>query len=370
MRLMLPMHVTSPWSRGAARLLADSGHAVHVFDFVIPQDGFLGYFGGGMLRPDLGELQDGVRLHQSRPLHPSKWRYLLAAPAFRRLCRRESIDLVLVLGCGGFAAMTYASGFRPYAVMATGSDVLLARGPTRRINRHILRRAAAVFANGEYLRDRTSDLAGRPDVASICLGTDLERFAPPAARPAPPTMICTRGFLPVYNNEYIIEGLARLPEEVGFDQVVFTSSGPTLESVRRRAASVLPPTVYRRLQFLGGVDATDLLHHLQRAGIFVSMSRSDGTSISLLEALACGLFPVVSDIPPNREWIDSRKRNGLLVPLDRPEALAAALEQALADAEGRRRAAEINRRLVATRADGRANMRRLAARLEQALGKG
>ena len=103
---------------------------------------------------------------------------------------------------------------------------------------------------------------------------------------------------------------------------------------------------------------------MRKAHIFASLSRSDGTSISLLEALACGLFPVLSDIPPNREWLDERAHNAALVPLDQPETLAAALEQAILDGDLRRKAAVFNRDLVSQRADSHKIMSILASRLE------
>jgi len=39
------------------------------------------------------------------------------------------------------------------------------------------------------------------------------------------------------------------------------------------------------------------------ADLYVSGTHSDGSSVSLMQALACGLPVLVSDIPGNREWI-------------------------------------------------------------------
>jgi glycosyltransferase involved in cell wall biosynthesis len=108
-----------------------------------------------------------------------------------------------------------------------------------------------------------------------------------------------------------------------------------------------------------------MLANLQDSSVYVSLSRSDGTSISLLEALSCGLFPILSDIPQNREWIDPSLENGILVPLDRPVELAAALRRAVTDASLRERAAVVNRRLIEERADARRNMTTLASRLQE-----
>jgi glycosyltransferase involved in cell wall biosynthesis len=83
-----------------------------------------------------------------------------------------------------------------------------------------------------------------------------------------------------------------------------------------------------------------------------------------LEALACGVFPVVTDIPANREWVDARRGNGILVPLDQPERLADALAHALGDGKVRQQARQVNRALVEERACSRRSAMTLAAHLQ------
>ena len=74
----------------------------------------------------------------------------------------------------------------------------------------------------------------------------------------------------------------------------------------------------------------DLPDMLAKADIYVSASRSDGTSLSLLEAMAAGAFPVVSDIPANREWLTGQG-DGLLFDVDGDKMLADCLEKAIRD---------------------------------------
>jgi glycosyltransferase involved in cell wall biosynthesis len=105
-------------------------------------------------------------------------------------------------------------------------------------------------------------------------------------------------------------------------------------------------------------DAIFLLPHLtreemakvyQRAQITVSISEHDGTPNTLLEAMACGCFPVAGDLESIREWIVDNE-NGLLVdPGDAP-ALADAVSRALSDPGIRSRAAERNQVIIDERA--------------------
>lgn len=57
------------------------------------------------------------------------------------------------------------------------------------------------------------------------------------------------------------------------------------------------------VEFVGWIDAAQNQHWYQKAKIYISIPRSDGTSISLLEAMAHGCIPIVSNLPANNEWI-------------------------------------------------------------------
>jgi glycosyltransferase involved in cell wall biosynthesis len=89
---------------------------------------------------------------------------------------------------------------------------------------------------------------------------------------------------------------------------------------------------------------------LRRSQIFVSPSLHDGTPNSLLEAMACGCFPVVGNIESMREWIQPGV-NGLLVDATSPAALAEAIVAALDHPDLRVAARIENARIIARRAD-------------------
>lgn len=264
--------------------------------------------------------------------------------------------------------MAWASRFRPFAVFVVGSDVLMLNTFNKIVARHVLASASTVFANGGYLAAKTRELAPQASILPMLLGVDTVRFAPQRTTDSPIRVLCTRGFGSVYNNEYLIQGLATIKKDLGDYRIVFVSSGPRLSAVKTLADHFLTEQTRRRVSFLGGVTDEEMLQNLQSAHVYVSLSRSDGTSISLLEALSCGLFPILSDIPQNREWIDPGLENGILVPLDQPKILGKALERAILDSALRERASVLNRKLVVERADARKNSALLAANLEVIVG--
>lgn len=88
----------------------------------------------------------------------------------------------------------------------------------------------------------------------------------------------------------------------------------------------------------------------RRALITVSPSTHDGTPNTLLEGMACGCFPIAGDLESLREWITSEV-NGILVDPGDPAALARAILSVLDRPEFRRKAMEINLRMIAERAE-------------------
>ncbi len=106
----------------------------------------------------------------------------------------------------------------------------------------------------------------------------------------------------------------------------------------------------------------------QSAQVMVSPSTHDGTPNSLLEAMACGTFPICGDLESIREWI-THGENGLLVDATDPKLLADAIVWALKDSRMRKRAAKINAQIVAERADYHRNMEKAEELYRTVLGK-
>jgi glycosyltransferase involved in cell wall biosynthesis len=105
---------------------------------------------------------------------------------------------------------------------------------------------------------------------------------------------------------------------------------------------------------------------LKKARVYVSPSLHDGTPNSMLEAMACGCFPVTGNIESMREWIDDGV-NGLLVDATDEMALAGAIVRALNEPALQSQAAQVNAALVAERADYTRNMERVRGLYERVL---
>ena len=121
------------------------------------------------------------------------------------------------------------------------------------------------------------------------------------------------------------------------------------------------------VEFLGGYDIEDLPKLLHHHDIYVSANHFDGTSLSLLEAMAGGIFPVVSRITGNLAWVKDNDTALMFNPGDANE-LADAVIRVVDNPSLRMAAVEKNRALIERRGAREENMMALEQRYYQLLG--
>jgi glycosyltransferase involved in cell wall biosynthesis len=310
---------------------AERGHDVHV---------------ASCERPD--ELAATFHPLPAPPL-PRALRYPLAAPALRALVARLAPAAINAHFVPNYGFMTALAGGHPHALSVWGSDVLLsaAHSPLHRWRaRFALSRADLVFTDADMLTDAVVALGvPRARTLMVPLGVDTRVFASASASRGAdglPRVVSTRRLEPVYDIPTLLAGARAAAASTAF--ALDVAGDGSLREALVLAGSDLP-----RTSFHGALREDEIARLLQRADVYVSTSLSDSTSVSLLEAMACGAFPVVSDLPANREWIEHGV-NGLLFPPGDAPRLAACLIDALADGARRADAATRNQAIVRARA--------------------
>jgi glycosyltransferase involved in cell wall biosynthesis len=141
--------------------------------------------------------------------------------------------------------------------------------------------------------------------------------------------------------------------------LTLAATGPLEPSLKELAGQL---GIAQAVTFSGGYTLADLPALMARHDVYVSSSLSDGASVSLMEAMACGAFPLVSDIPANREWLVDGQ-NALLFPPGDREGLAQLILSLPKRREFVEQAVQSNRALAEARADRTKNLRTLLDRL-------
>jgi glycosyltransferase involved in cell wall biosynthesis len=132
------------------------------------------------------------------------------------------------------------------------------------------------------------------------------------------TVLSNRNLLPLYNLSLLIRAIPAVLKEEPNTKFFVAGDGPERDNLEKEAKNL---NVSSFVKFLGRIPHEKMADLLAQADIYVSTSLYDGTSVSLLEAMGSGAFPIVTDIPANREWITTGQ-NGFLVPVDEEKCLA------------------------------------------------
>jgi L-malate glycosyltransferase len=168
-------------------------------------------------------------------------------------------------------------------------------------------------------------------------------------------ILSNRNLLPLYNVSLLVRAIPYVLKEEPETKFIIAGDGSEKENLENKVKQL---NVSSSVQFLGRVPHQEMPHLLGQSDIYVSTSPHDGTSVSLLEALASGAFPVVTDIPSNREWIADGD-NGFLVPIENENVLAKKIVEAIRDHRLLGEAHEKNRKIVEQRAYWRENIKKI-----------
>ena len=164
---------------------------------------------------------------------------------------------------------------------------------------------------------------------STRLFSNPERIEKRDLSEAPMTVLSNRNLLPLYDLSCLIRAIPLVLKEEPEIRFLIAGEGADREHLEREAEHL---NVHSSVHFLGRIPHVQMPGLLSKADIYVSTSLADGTSVSLMEAFAAGVFPVVTDIPSNREWITDRE-SGFLVPVGNERRLADRIIEAIRNEE-------------------------------------
>src|SRR5574341_2620862 len=291
---------------------------------------------------------------------PNFAKYFLATKPARETVRKIKPDLINDHFVPNYGWIGARLAFKPLIVSVWGSDILISaqKSPLHRWRASwVLKKADFLTSDSNYLTEEMVKLgANRGMMSTFPMGVEQKFLNIPQKHVSKKNefiIISTRRLEPVYNLELLIRAASLIKEEDNFKiRFLIVGEGSQKERLGGLARSL---GVTEKVEFCGVVTLDNLIKLLASSDIYISTSLSDSTSVSLLEAMASSLIPVVTDIPGNREWIQDGV-NGFLVPSNRPEVLAEKIVSSCRNMAGLQKIVDSNRQFVKEKANYQANL--------------
>ena len=271
------------------------------------------------------------------------------------------------------------SCFHPTLSMPFGSDILIKPDLSPFMKwrtRFTLKQADMIGCDAQSVKNKIIELSScSPEkIVVFPFGIDLTVFRPlnRSSRVRErlgwkdkKILIMTRSFAsPLYGHKYFFEALPVIIQEIPDTRVILVGSGQLLDQYRAR---IIEMELQDKVYFAGRANEVKMNEYLNAADIYVTSSLSDGTSCSMLEAMACGLPVIVSDAPSYYEWVEDGI-NGFIIPRKNPTHLAERLIHILADECLRGRMGRENIKIAQKRADWDKNFSVLEGIYEKIVG--
>ncbi|HEX7400732.1 MAG TPA: glycosyltransferase family 4 protein [candidate division Zixibacteria bacterium] len=255
---------------------------------------------------------------------PNFLRYPLALSQVRNLAKQIQPDLINAHYIPSYGLLGAKLKFHPLVISTWGSDVLISPGKSwlhRKRAEYVLKKADLVTTDALFTAEVIHQLGVEEDkIIQSPMGVDCSILNPLIKEKKPYwTIMSNRKLEPLYDVKTFIRAipvvLSQTEKEVRFIVLGNGSQKERLISLARQL------NIENKVEFRGVVSREMLWRIYRESDIYVSTSKSDSTSVSLLEAMSFGSIPVVSDIPGNREWIEDGN-NGFLFPTSDYKTLA------------------------------------------------
>jgi glycosyltransferase involved in cell wall biosynthesis len=215
---------------------------------------------------------------------------------------------------------------KPYLLTMRGGNLpSFARRQSDRVSR-LLQGAAVVTTPSRYLLESMQPY--RPDLLLLPNPLDLGDYSFRQRQQPLPRLIWLRAFHHIYNPPLAVRVLAALLPaypDAGLIMVGPDKGDGTFQETQALAGQL---GVAERVQFPGGVPKASVPDWLNRGDIFLNTTNVDNTPVSVLEAMACGL-PVVSTDVGGIPYLLDHGHDALLAPPKDAEALAVAVRTLL-----------------------------------------
>ena len=233
---------------------------------------------------------------------------------------------------------------------------------------YVLKRSTYFTSDAMVTCETAVSYGMNPDCAVVFpWGVDLEHFSPRNGSKEKSdgtfTLFCNRSWEPRYGVDVLARAFVKAAGSRPELSLILLGDGSQGARIRQ---ILLNGGVLERVTFGGQISQTELPRWYHWADLFVSPSHVDGSSVSLMEALACGLPCLVSDIPTNREWV-TEGENGWLFPDGDADALATKILQAFDLRKSLPKIGSAARVVAEERADWKKNSAKLMQAYQQAM---
>lgn len=234
-------------------------------------------------------------------------------PKIKRIINQIKPDFInahYITSYGFLAALTKPK-YTKLILSAWGSDILITPFQSilmKKITQYTLKKAYLITSDSQFMSNKIKVLFKNAKISTFPFG--IENM--PECRIEDKNswlFFSNRALTSNYRIDWVLELFNEICKTIPEARLIIANDGNEKNNLILKAKQL---GINEKIEWIGFVDAEIQAKIYKKATYFFSVPISDATSVSLLEAMAYGCVPIVSDIPANHEWV-RHMENGLIV---------------------------------------------------------
>ena len=288
---------------------------------------------------------------------------LMAFFTIRKIARQFKPDMVIAERTTSYGFLAALTGVTPIAIAQQGiTDLWPHNSPLfifkKMLQDYAFKKAHLIHAWGEVMANHMKK--SNTNMSKVLLlpkgiKLDLFTFSDNQDKTQIEAII-TRALEPEYRHGKILKAFGILKKKNIPFRLVIVGDGSMRKTLENLAKDL---GIENEVVFMGRRPNDEIAQLLKESNYYLSMPSTEGVSASLFEAMACGCFPIVTDLPGNRSWIKNQE-NGILIPNGRFKILAEELQYSLERNLWRKTVVRRNRAFIEEYANYALNMKKIA----------
>lgn len=278
------------------------------------------------------------------------WVYIKNIRKIKKIIKKLNPDLVNAHYVTSYGFLGALSNFKPLVISTWGSDILVTPEINfiyKLITKYSLNRSDLITSDSYYMTDKIKNLSYK-NVITVPMG--VEENLCYKQRNDSNEIINIVSLRTINKNSNVDLIIKAFKEVVSLNKgrklnLIIANSGPEIDEIKKLVNDL---KIGNQVIIKGYVSTEDIINLLLSCNLYVTIPTSDSTSVSLLEAMACGALCLVSNIPANLEWINNT--NGYIVDKFELTEIVNKMDKAINNSEFKNKCMNNNRELILKKA--------------------
>jgi glycosyltransferase involved in cell wall biosynthesis len=279
-----------------------------------------------------------------------KIKYVTVINRLKKLLKKINPDILHAHYASSYGLLGALSGYHPFIISIWGSDIYEFPNKSflhKKIIKYNFKSADFMLSTS---RNMISEIAKYTDkkVELTPFGIDLNKFVPKEKKPKSNEIVVgtIKALEKVYGIDILIKAFAQVRiknPELNL-KLLIVGKGSQLESLKNLSKQL---NVSDYVNFTGFVDYNAIVQYYHQLDVFVAVSRSESFGVSVIEASACEIPVIVSDVGGLPEVVEN-EQSGFIVKRESVEQAVEALEKLIKNEELRKSMGKKGRDFVKT----------------------